>query len=184
MRRHIFILFLCVLAFPQKPAVAKSDGWKTYGDVMQFALPAGAAGLSLWKDDTEGEKQLLRDLVASMAVTEATKAATNNTYLGRRPDKSGSGHSFPSGHTTTACAGSGYLGKRYGWEYGAPAFGLAALTGYSRVEVEEHHWRDVIAACAISYTMTGFFVTKPGDENIIPVIGPDFIGFRFGLPFN
>ena len=182
--RNIFLGLIFSLMLPPVAAFAKNDTLTTYGDVMQFALPAGAFGYSVLEGDTEGQKELLRDLVASMALTEATKYATNNTYLGRRPGKSNSGHAFPSGHTTSACAGSGYLGKRYGWEYGLPAFGLAALTGYSRVDADEHHWRDVIAGCGISYLMTGFFVTKEGAENLNPVIGPDFIGFRWDLPFN
>jgi membrane-associated phospholipid phosphatase len=164
-------------------SLAGSDILQSYGDVMQFALPAAALGITALKDDSEGYKQWLRDMAASMTVTYAVKYAANNSTLGQRPHKNDGGYSFPSGHTAAACAGSAYLGKRYGWEYGVPAFGLAALTGYSRINAREHHWRDVIAGCALSYAMTEFFVTRQGMENIIPVIGPDFIGFRFAMTY-
>jgi membrane-associated phospholipid phosphatase len=182
--RKYFLMALLGASFFSTGAFAKSDAFKTYGDIAQFAIPAGALGISYFKDDAEGEKQWLRDMIASMTVTEVTKYATNNTYLGVRPGKSDPGHSFPSGHTAAACAGSAYLGKRYGWEYGLPAFGLAAATGVSRVNAQEHHWRDVIAGCAISYGVTQFFVTKEGEEQLYPVIGPEMIGFRLAMPLH
>ncbi len=39
--------------------------------------------------------------------------------------------------------------KRYGWDYGIPAYAAASFVGYSRVESGKHYAHDVVAGAAI-----------------------------------
>lgn len=164
-------------------ANAEKGNLRVYGDYMQFALPATGAGIALIKGDTAGLAQLFRTGLLTVGGVTAIKESFNNTSWGERPRGDGD-KSFVSGHTAYACAGSAFIGKRYGWEYGLPAFGLAASVGYSRINAEKHHWRDVIGGCALSYAIAQFFVVREGYDNIIPVVGPEFIGFRYATPIR
>ena len=47
--------------------------------------------------------------------------------------------------------------KRYGLEYGIPAYGLASFVAYSRVEAGQHHPHDVIAGAAIGIVSSYIF---------------------------
>ncbi len=151
------------------------------GDVGKYLPVIAGAGVAAWKGDAEGGKQLVRSTLASILATEGAKRAFDQTYLGERPN--GGKKSFPSGHAAFACSGSAYLGERYGWEYGLPALAVAAGVGASRVDADKHHWRDVIAGCGLSYALNEFFVTKEGEEELYPVVGPEIIGFRWKLDF-
>jgi membrane-associated phospholipid phosphatase len=151
--------------------------WDVTSNWMQFAPFVAGAAVAAYKDDWEGGKQLLRTSAAGEITTQGLKYSLKGTFLDKRPN--GSSRSFPSGHTSMACSGAALLGNRYGWEYGVPAFAVAATVGYARVKSAEHHVRDVVGGCALSYGISTFFVTKQGEENLYPVIGPDFIGFRW-----
>jgi len=48
-----------------------------------------------------------------------------------------------------ACKSFQARSARYGWAYSAPAYALAAFTGYSRVESDHPYWRDVAAGAGI-----------------------------------
>ena len=50
--------------------------------------------------------------------------------------------------------------KRYGWEYGVPAYAAASFVAYSRVESNEHHPHDVIAGAAIGI-VSSYIFTRP-----------------------
>lgn len=173
---------LACYATSVRASESSEKNMKDFGDTMRYAMPAAGLGVSLFKRDWEGSRQWLRETVATAAMTEIIKDGFDDTAWGKRPN--GGTKSFPSGHTSAACGGAAFLGKRYGWEYGAVAFPFAAATGYSRVDADKHHWRDVIGGCVLAYGMTELFVTKQGMENVIPVVGPDFIGLRLHIPFT
>ncbi len=100
------------------------------GDVLQFVLPATAAGLALGLEDNEG----LFEFGKSAALTLGATYALKYTIDEERPD--GGGYSFPSGHTSISFASAEFLRKRYGWSYGIPAYAAATFVGYSRVEAD------------------------------------------------
>jgi membrane-associated phospholipid phosphatase len=50
--------------------------------------------------------------------------------------------------------------KRYGWEYGIPAYVAATFVAYSRVESKQHYTHDVIAGAAIGIGSSYLF-TRP-----------------------
>lgn len=132
---------------------AKST-FETYGDIAQFAIPSVALGVAWLKDDYEGMKQLSYTYISTGALTQTMKYAIDTT----RPN--GEKHSMPSGHTSSAFAGAGYLHMRYGWEYGVPAYIASAAVGWSRVDANKHYWRDVIAGATIGIGFSYLFTSE------------------------
>lgn len=147
------------------PAPAVSQGLETYGDIGQFAIPGVAALISVLRKDPPGVLQLGVGTAATVGVVQGLKFGLNT----ERPD--GGSRSFPSGHTSGAFSGASYLHYRYGWQYGLPAYGAAALVGYSRVDADRHWWYDVVAGAAIA-NLSAYIFTDTFDENvvIIPVV--------------
>src|SRR5690606_16588274 len=118
-----------------------------------------ALGISWYKDDTQGVKELFYSFVASNAATWALKLAFNK----KRPR--GGRYSFPSAHTSTAASGSAYLGFRYGMNYGIPYTIATGFVGYSRVNARRHYWTDVILGGAVGAISSYFFTSKYEPKN-------------------
>ena len=134
--------------------LSAADNIQTAGDVLQFVLPATAAGLTLGHRDGQGALQLGESLAVTLGVTYALKYGINE----RRPN--GGNQSFPSGHTSVSFASAEFMRKRYGWEYGVPAYAAASFVAYSRVESHQHHPHDVIAGAGIGI-LSSYIFTKP-----------------------
>lgn len=155
-----------------------NDPDKALGDVFQMLPAVAALGMTLYKHDTEGRGQLLPSLVITATLTEAIKRGFNHTSWGERPN--GGPYSFPSGHVSWACAGAAFLQTRYGSEYGVPAYAMAAYAAWSRVEHDKHHWRDVIAGCALGYGVNSVFSTPyvRGQVSVGPMLSPGVQGLQ------
>jgi membrane-associated phospholipid phosphatase len=119
---------------------------------LQIALPATAAALTLGFKDGDGAWQLGESLAVTLAVTYGLKY----TVREKRPDDDRR-DSFPSGHTSISFSAAEFLRKRYGWEYGVPAYLLASFVGYSRVESKQHYTHDVLAGAAIGIASSYLF---------------------------
>ena len=175
---------LLILVPLQAQAGTKTYGNKTItdaGDILRFALPAAAAGISLYKDDYTGLFQFAIAYGATVGIAEGLKHVVHE----RRPD--GSDYkSFPSASAASAQAASAYLWHRYGWEYGVPAFGLALFTGYSRVQAKKHHWYDVAASDVISLGVNYLVVSRyhePQPYDFSMGASPDGVSVRFAMNF-
>ena len=131
-----------------------SEGIRQAGDVLQYALPATAIGFTIGHKDGEGAVQFGKSAALTLGVTYGLKYTVDET----RPN--GGRHSFPSGHTSISFSSAEYMRKRYGWEYGAPAYAAASFVAYSRVESREHHPQDVLAGAGIGLLSSTLF-TKP-----------------------
>jgi membrane-associated phospholipid phosphatase len=66
-------------------------------------------------------------------------------------------HSFPSGHTSGAFCAATCIERNSGIWAGLPAYGVAALTGYSRVDAARHYPSDVLAGAAIGIASARIF---------------------------
>src|SRR3982074_219680 len=97
------------------------------------ALTAAAGGYSLYKQDYDD----LPGSFGSEVITEGTSLVLRHFIKEQRPDKS-DWHSFPSDSAAVALSAASYLQIRYGWDYGLPAYAVAAFVGYSRVEAKKH----------------------------------------------
>lgn len=151
------------------------------GDIVTAIFPVAAFGTAFFKDDTEGEKQWLRDTGINEVLNTGLRFAFNYTSLGRRPN--GAPYGFPSGHAGFVFSQAGFLQERYGWRYGAPALTLASAVAYIRVREDKHHWRDVIAGGALGYGVALLTVTPESATHLAPVVGPDWLGIRFERSF-
>ena len=147
------------------------DNIETAGDILQYVLPATAGGLTLGYQDYQGTLQFGESAALTLGTTYALKYAVNE----RRPN-GGSG-SFPSAHASISFSAAEFMRKRYGWEYGIPAYAAASFVAYSRVEAREHYPHDVIAGAAIgvvsSYLFTrpykGWHIQAEGDASYIGI---------------
>ena len=130
------------------------DGLQLAGDVLQFVLPATAAGLTLGYHDGKGALQFVESAGLTLGVTYGLKSTIND----RRPN--GGIQSFPSAHTSISFSAAEFMRKRYGWEYGIPAYAAASFVAYSRVEARQHEADDVVTGAAIGI-ISSYIFTRP-----------------------
>lgn len=166
--------------YSQNPITSSQKTHKTTGDILVVAMPALALGSTfIWKDGEKGTYQFSKALAGTVALSYALKL----TIKKERPNGENN-NSFPSAHTSVAFASAAFVQKRYGWEYGIPAYLLAGYVGYSRVEANKHDGWDVVAGAAIGIGMSYLF-TKPYEKNKKFKIASGFventptIGFRY-----
>jgi membrane-associated phospholipid phosphatase len=148
-KEHLVAAALCpLLALPAQAVTPISSREKTIenlGTGVAIALPLIAGGITLYKHDPKGSLQL----VVETALTVGTAFALKNIVREQRPDGSDF-QSFPSETTALAASGSAFLWRRYGWEYGLPAFAATQFVSYSRIQAKQHHWYDTLASSAIA----------------------------------
>jgi membrane-associated phospholipid phosphatase len=167
--RIIAAFLFCLMARIDARA---TDNIATAGNILQFVLPGTAAGLTLGYQDYKGTLQFGESAALTLGATYALKYSVNE----RRPN--GGSESFPSAHTSISVSAAEFMRKRYGWEYGIPAYAAAAFVGYSRVEAREHYPHDVIAGAAIGFASSYLF-TRPYKGWHVQAEGDDkYIGIR------
>ena len=174
-------LMIAALGLPAATATAGNGPDILATDILTGVVPLTGLAVAFFTDDTEGEKQWLRNIVANQVLTSALRIGFNETSLGERPN--GGGYGFPSGHVAAVTAGATFLGQRYGWKWGVPAYVAAASVAYIRVNEDKHHWRDVIASGALAYGVALLTVTPENATSLAPIIGPDFLGLRWQRSF-
>ena len=148
-------------------------------DLLSVGLPTYAAYQSYAHDDTQGLYQLMGSEAVSLLATEALKSRVHET----RPDGSDN-KSFPSEHASVAFAAAQYLQMKGGWEYGAPAYALAGLASYLRVDARDHYWRDVIAGGAIGAVTTYYLTDDPSKQRLGMSWRPGGVAVNWQRPLN
>jgi len=157
-------LLLLILLMTGNTANAISS--KQAGDILQVALPLGAYGMTYLNEDREGAIQFSKSFASTMLATQVLK------YTVRKPRPVGDNLSFPSGHTSAAFSGAGFIHRRYGLTYGIPAYIAASYTGWSRVQAKAHYMIDVVAGAALALLVNDYFV-EPYDATVKLSILPD-----------
>ena len=71
-----------------------------------------------------------------------------------------------------------FMRKRYGWEFGLPAYAAASFVAYSRVEAGEHHPEDVAAGAAIGIISSYIFTRPFAGWLIQPDVDPRYYAIR------
>jgi membrane-associated phospholipid phosphatase len=142
------------------PARAMScEDWRDVGDVLRYALPASAYGLSLAHLDGQGAYQYTKTLVYTGAATGFFKMTGGK----HRPDAGTSEQSFVSGHMSAAASGAAFIYTRYGKGWGIPAYLLAGVTGYSRYCSDNHLDDDHLGGTIVAL-MSNRYATTPYKE--------------------
>ncbi len=160
----LFCLFWSSQVFPQLSSDDKREkAMEDVGDVLQIALPAVAGMSTIYLKDKKGFWQFTKSFGSAVAITYILKYTINKP----RPEQATDGHAFPSGHTTVAFSGASFIQRRYGWAYGAPAYGLAAFVAYSRLEGQNdrHDVWDVLGGAAVGIGTTYLFTTPYQKEH-------------------
>lgn len=182
MSKYLLICALVgIFALQANLATAGNGANVVATDILTAVVPLTGLAVAYFKDDSEGQKQWLRNTGVNQVLVTALRVGFNETSLGERPN--GHPYGFPSGHQAFITSGAAFLGERYGWKWGTPAYMAAAYVAYTRVDEDKHHWRDVIAASAIGYGVALMTVTPENATYLAPVIGPDFLGLRFERSF-
>jgi len=166
-----FITFL-LLCFAIPIDIEAAGSIETAGDILQFVLPGTAAGLTLAYRDWNGALQFGESAGLTLGATYALKYTVSE----RRPN--GGSESFPSAHTSISFSAAEFMRKRYGWEYGVPAYAAASFVAYSRVEAGQHHPHDVIAGAAIGIASSFIFTRPYKGWHIQAEAGEGYYGFR------
>lgn len=173
------------LVFSPQPADAENEDITEAGDYLQIILPA-IAGLSTFVAgnpdgggwDREGTYQFTKSLGASLVTMGVGKQISKKL----RPDASDNA-SHPSGHTTAAFAGAGFIDQRYGHGWGIPALLAAGFVGYSRVQSYNHFADDVVAGASIGMMYNWLFVTPQSEAGNVFVL-PMVVDGGYGLTLN
>jgi membrane-associated phospholipid phosphatase len=180
MSAHYNLPFLAVLGAKLTLSnclnASAGDAIKESGDILQFVLPATAASLTLANRDGVGALELTETVGATLGLTYALKYGVNE----RRPN--GGNQSFPSAHTSISFSAAEFMRKRYGWEYGVPAYAAAAFVAYGRVESREHFPHDVLAGAGIGI-ISSYIFTKPYKGWTVSTAG-DLKGFSVSISRN
>jgi membrane-associated phospholipid phosphatase len=172
--RLVLALASCIQSHP----AAGADAIAKAGNAVQIALPVTALGLTIGRLDGKGALQFGESAALTIGITELLKYTVPET----RPN--GGSHSFPSGHTSISFMSAEFMRKRYGWEYGLPSYLAAGFVGYSRVEANEHHPRDVVAGAAIGVGSSFLFTTHYQRHlEIEPEPGKKHTGIRISYTF-
>jgi len=169
-------LFIVLVVLPQ--IMWSKSNTEKIGDFLTSAIPAVAYGSTFYMDDEEGRMQFYKSYGTSMLTTVALKY----TIREKRPDNDDM-DSFPSGHTSSAITGAVFIHKRYGFTYALPAYLGAIYTGYSRIQVNRHHPRDVIAGAVIGAVSSWYFVDPLQKLNITPEVDSKYKGIQINYKF-
>jgi membrane-associated phospholipid phosphatase len=166
-------------------AYAENEDITEAGDYLQIILPA-IAGLStfvagnpeggLW--DREGTYQAIKSIGFSLATMGVAKELVQKV----RPDFSDE-VSFPSGHTTAAFAGAGFIDQRYGHWWGVPALLAAGFTAYSRIQSYNHFADDTVAGASIGLMYNWLFVTPQSESSNVSIL-PMVVNGGAGITLN
>lgn len=158
---------------------AQSKSVETTGDVLLFSLPATALTSSLIISDFKGTWQFTKGAVLNQAVTLSLKYATNK----KRPYENGD-RAFPSGHTSTTFQSAAFIQKRYGWQYGIPAYVLAGFTGYSRINAQKHDGWDVLVGAVVGIGSAYLFTTPYQREHMQLTYTSDNDNYLLGVTYK
>ena len=126
-----------------------------FGDpVYQVPVLAGLYAISLKQQNPELHSlsgSLLSAYAISSVSTVAIKAIANTD---RPSGRFNNGHyGFPSFHTSSAFSIAAVLDEYYGPRAGLPAYALAGLVGWSRIDQRDHDLSDVLFGAAIGFVV-------------------------------
>ena len=172
------LFILGVLLILSHSTFSQNKALETSGDVLLITMPVVAAGTTLLIGDKKGSLQFAKGFLVNQVITLSLKVVIEKD----RPNMENR-DAFPSGHTSTTFQSASFIQKRYGWKYGIPAYLLAGITGYSRIDSDHHDFTDVLAGAIIGVGSSYLFTTPYQKEHMQLTFssakGDYMIGFRF-----
>ena len=162
----------------------RTDGHRQLGDFDEPIQILGNPGTHfagagvLWLTSTliedEREHEVAKSLIQALAVngltTVALKGATHTTA------PNGSDFAWPSGHTSSAFTVAAVVNEHYGPWVGVPAFALAGLVGYERIDSREHDFSDVVFGAVLG-TIIGTSIASDEEARFPEIFGMQVVPF-------
>jgi hypothetical protein len=135
--------------------IASKNTEKTVGESIAYSLPVAAVTITLMHDDDwTGLKEYGFVAAATMGSTLLIRQFIHKTS----PDGT-SDRSFPSIEAAAGSPAESYLWRRYGWQYGLPAFILEHSASFLLDRAGKHHFVDGLAVSALSAGFSWLSVT-------------------------
>ena len=131
--------------------LGESSRWGDWmGQLIPNALYVGGMAIASQYGDTKAHDRAIGMFKATAYATSVT-TILKYTIREPRPNDNSTKNSFPSGHTTTSFAFSGYVAAEHGWGWGSAALLLSTFTAYSRINDNMHRLHDVTAGATIGW---------------------------------
>ena len=182
-RMVILALLISIAGWSVVPAHATDNDLTTTGDILAVALPLAAFGGTYLYDDPEGRSQFLKSIITSTTTVYLMKEAISKIRPGDWSELEGK--SYPSGHSQAVFSGASFIYTRYGWKWGVPAYLLAALGAYSRVDAQAHYLDDVTIGASIAMLTNWYFTTSYAEQvGITPILGDGRYGASVSIPMQ
>jgi len=145
----------------------------------QFQIPVllSLYGLSLNQQDAELH-DLSSSLISAYTITGLSTLAVKGVVNSDRPslDWNGGKFGFPSYHTASSFALAAVVDEYHGPKAGLPAYALAGLIGWSRLDERDHDLSDVFFGAAMGYvigkSIAGRHLRGDSRVRIIPYAHP------------
>jgi len=146
------------------------DRWASLGDWGGRMYPNYIyIGYSLISASFGNPRGLLRAEEMALATVYSGVATSVLKVVFRegRPNNPTDKKSMPSGHATTAFAFAGLVGAEHEWYWAVPAYSLALITAYSRINDNKHYLHDVMAGATIgvSYALGVYYRRRDRDSS-------------------
>jgi membrane-associated phospholipid phosphatase len=154
---------------------ARVNDFRRASNLTGIYIPVAAAGTALFAGTIRHDEHLRETGALAMTAMADTQLLTSFLKFASdrtRPQANGltsqsgsfwaEGHSssadsFPSGHTANAFAVAHVIADEYpGWKVKLAVYGLAAATGFERIQGREHFPSDVLVGGAIGYLVGGY----------------------------
>ena len=165
-RKLFLIIFIsCCIGFSSEAEAQlvhpHNKTLQSTGDFILVALPSAAAITTVLMKDKQGTWQFAKGFVTNVAITTALKYGVNK----RRPFNGGY-QAFPSGHTSITFQAASFIHRRYGFGYSIPAYALASLTAYSRINATRHDGYDILGGIVAGVGSSFLFTTPYQKEHM------------------
>lgn len=167
---------------------ATAEHPQRWGDASRFLGHLGEApyqvpvlgacwGVSLWTDEPELHG-LMSTVVSAYTISGLATLAIKGATDTERPDPDwNDGHwGFPSYHAASTFTIAAVLDEYYGFDVGLPAYTLAGLIGWSRIDERDHDLSDVVFGAAMGWvigkSVAGTHLRGDGRVRIGPWVHP------------
>jgi hypothetical protein len=138
------------LRWGQGSVVLRQFGEYSY----QVPVLAGVYALSLWTENDHLHEFSVAAFSAYGLTAISTVAIKGVTNTSRPTTQFENGHyGFPSYHAASSFCLAAVIEEYYGWQVGLPAYALAGLVGWSRIDQREHDLSDVLFGSVLGFVI-------------------------------